>query len=188
MEEMFDYLHSVHELSPECIEFLKSRVQVKILKKKQYLLRPGEICRNMYYIQKGLLRCFYFFNEKEVIDWFFWERDTVVSVPSYYRQVPSMDFIQGLEPCELFFIPYADLEFAYKKYMEFNYVGRVLTLKYLLIWNDLGRAIKGRNVQERYDYLMQWQPEVFNQVPLGDLARWLDMDPSTLSRLRGKRN
>src|SRR5450631_2259920 len=59
MQEMLSFLSSVHPLPPELWEHLGSIIQVKSLKKKEILLNRGQICRNIYFVQWGLFRCYY---------------------------------------------------------------------------------------------------------------------------------
>jgi CRP-like cAMP-binding protein len=187
MEEILAFLKSIYPLlSEECLTFLRSVVKKRILKRNEYVLLPGEVCRNLYFIKKGLMRCYYVLDGRELTDWVFSENAAVVSVDSFYDQVPSDEFVQALEPCELYYISFDNLELAYRCYVEFNFVGRVLTLKYLRIWHDLVRKIRALEAEERYNLLVKEQPELVLRVKQKVLATWLDMHPGTLSRLRSK--
>jgi CRP-like cAMP-binding protein len=188
MDEIIKFLCSIHPLSTECTDYLKRVVRLRMVKKDQVILEIGEVCRNLYFIKKGVLRCFYYVNGKEVSDWFFWEGETVVSIESYYAQVPSEDCMQALEDCELYYISFHDLEYAYEKFIEFNFVGRVLTIKYLRVFHQHARNIRKLPAAERYQYLLRIQPDILQRIPLGPLASWLNMEPETLSRMRGKKN
>jgi CRP-like cAMP-binding protein len=98
--------------------------------KKHFLLKPGHICYNIYFVQQGLVRCFYIKNEKEVSSWFLKEGDVIVSVDSFFTQTVSYESIQALEDCVLHYISYTDLQYAYLHFPEFNFIGRILTEKY----------------------------------------------------------
>jgi CRP-like cAMP-binding protein len=187
MEEILDFLKFIYpKLSEECLDFLRTVVKMQVLKRKEIILRPGDVCRKLYFIKKGLLRCFYLVDDKELTDWVFSENDTVVSVRSFYDQVPSTDFIQALEPSELYYISFEHLDYAYRHYLEFNFVGRVLTVKYLRVWHELARNIRLLDATERFELLMEQQPGLLLRVPQHVLATWLDMHPVTLSRLRSE--
>jgi hypothetical protein len=75
---------------------------------------------------------------------------------------------------------------VYQRYIEFNYVGRVLTTRYLRIWHRLARNIRRVSAEDRYRLLLEQMPEAVQRVPLEYLATWLDMRPETLSRMRGR--
>jgi CRP/FNR family transcriptional regulator, anaerobic regulatory protein len=188
MEEILLFLCNIYELSELCKEHLRKVTKIKKVKKGEILLRPGEVCRHLYFIKKGLLRCFYILREEEITDWFFWEGRTVVSVRSWYTQTVAEDFIQAIEDCELYLISYDDLEYAYQNFLELNYIGRVLTAEYLLIWHSLAQNTRLLDAAERYQLILERQPEMLQRVPLRHLATWLNMTPETLSRIRSKIN
>jgi len=191
MEELLSFLNQIASLegwplSAGCLDYLRSIVKKTSLKEEEYLLKAGEVCKNLYFIKRGLLKCFYIVHNKEVSDWFFGELETVVSIDSFYDQVPSEDFIQALEDCDLFYITYEELGYLYRTYIEFNVVGRVLTNKYLRIWHRQARNIRMLTAEERYLFLLEKQPELIMKVPIQDLASYLDMTRETLSRMRGR--
>ena len=188
MEEILQLLCAIHALSPECVDHLRKVVKFQKVKKGAFLLKPGHINDRLFFIKKGLLRCYYLMNDRELTDWFFWEGDAVVSIDSYYDQKPSKDFIQAIEDGEVYWISEKDLEYIYNAFPEFNYVGRVLTTKYLRVWHRLARRIRFLRREQRYKLIVAEQPEIFLRVPLNVLATYLDMSPETLSRLRGKVN
>ncbi len=188
MEDILQLLTSIYPLSPECLDFLRTVVKFQKVKNREYLLKPGRVNDRLYFIKKGLIRCYYMMNDRELTDWFFWEGDTVVSIDSYYDQKPSNDYIQALEDCEVYWIAEKDLDYAYCHFLEFNFVGRVMTTKYLRIFHRLTRRIRFSKRKERFRRISKDQPEIFLRVPLNVLATYLDMSPSTLSRMRGMSN
>jgi CRP/FNR family transcriptional regulator, anaerobic regulatory protein len=188
MKQILTFLCSIYPLSPECLKYLRSVVEFQKVKKGEFLLKPGEINDRLFFIKKGLLRCYYMMNDRELTDWFFWEMDAVVSVDSFYDQVPGKDFIKAIERSEVYWIGAKELEHAYRTFPEFNYVGRVLTTKYLRIWHRLARRMRYLRSEERYQLVLAEQPEIFLRVPHNVLATYFDMSPETLSRWRGKAN
>jgi CRP-like cAMP-binding protein len=191
MEDLLSFLNQIASsegwpLSTGCLEHLRKIIKTRTVKEEEYLLKAGQVCTNIYFIRKGLLKCFYIVHHREVSDWFFGEMETVVSIDSFYDQVPSKDFIQALEDSELFYIAFADLNYMYSTFVEFNVVGRALTNKYLRIWHRQARNIRMLTAEERYHFLLETQPELINRVPVQDLASYLDMSRETLSRMRGR--
>ncbi len=56
----------------------------------------GDVCKNLYFISEGLLKCYYIHRNQEVCDWFFGRMETVVSIDSFYDQTPSVDLFRDL--------------------------------------------------------------------------------------------
>jgi CRP-like cAMP-binding protein len=181
MDEIIAFLCTIYPLSPDCIVYLKRAVRKRTIIKDHIILDIGEVCRNLYFIKKGALRCFYYVHDKEVSDWFFWEGETVVAIGSFYDQAPSEDCIQALEDCELYYLSFHDLEYLYAHFIEFNVIGRVLTR----LFHQHARNIRKLSALERYKSLLQTQPDLLQRIPLAPLASWLNMEPETLSRMRG---
>ena len=191
MKEVISFLNEIAKaegwkLSPKCISYLKKVIKETSLKQEEHLLVAGQVCENLYFIKKGLLKCYYILRGKQVCDWFFGEGETVVAVDSFYDRILSTDFIQALEDCELFYITNDELAYLYRTFVEFNVVGRVLTHKYFRIWHRQSRNLRLLSKEERYRLLMETQPELINRVPVRDLASLLDMNKDTLSRMRSR--
>jgi CRP-like cAMP-binding protein len=185
MKELLELLNGVFPLSDALQNHLQDVVRFREIKKKDYLLKAGHISRNLYFIQTGLLKCFYIKDDVEVCSWFMKEGDIIVSIESFYDQRPSYESIQALEDCELFYIGFDELEAIYKNYMEFNVVGRLLTIEYFKRWARQLYAIRMQSAEERYHWLVLNEPELVLRVPAKFIASYLDITEVTLSKIKG---
>ncbi len=127
MEEVLKYLNSIYPLSDKLIYHFSTIIKPREILKKQYILKAGHTCQHIYYIQKGLLRCFYLKDNTEVCSWFMKEGDVFISVESFLKQKPSYEYIQAIEDSMLYYIDYRDLQYIYRNFSEGNIAGRVLT-------------------------------------------------------------
>jgi CRP/FNR family transcriptional regulator, anaerobic regulatory protein len=64
---------------------------------------------DIWFIEKGMLRCFYMLEDKEVSSWFMKEGDVTVSVESFFRQTISYESIQALEDSTVHYITFHTL-------------------------------------------------------------------------------
>lgn len=186
MEIVLEFLNSIHPLSAKLIDHLKSILKEKRLQKRDYLLKAGHICRRICFIERGLLRCFYIKDNNEVSSWFMKEGDIIVSVESFYQQKSSYESIQALEDCVITYIDYSELQYIYRHFEEFNYIGRVLTEKYYCQSEQRLYSMRMQRSQERYDYLLEHHPELVLRVPAKYLASYLGITEVTMSRIKAR--
>jgi CRP/FNR family transcriptional regulator, anaerobic regulatory protein len=186
MDELLQFLESLYRLSFELKDELYKVTKFYRVRKGEYLLRAGEVCRNMYFIRKGLLRCYYISvtSGKERTSWVLKEGDVVTAEASFYDQTESRKFIHALEDTDFFCIHFQDLEDIYKRFPEFNYVGRKLTIKYMLFFIHHFESVQMTTAKERFDRLMLESPDLFLRVPRNYLASYLGMTRETFSRMQ----
>jgi len=186
MDTLLTLLMSIYPLSEELINYLRANLEIKELKKGDYLLRKGRICTHIYFIESGHLRCFYEKNGAEATSWLMIEGNVIVSVSSFFNQKQSRESIQALEDTVVIGISFEKLEYINRTFIEFNFHGRVLSQKYYAISDDQLYAIKMQRAPERYLHMLETQPELFDRVPAKYIASLLGISVETLSRIRNK--
>lgn len=188
MKEIFHFLQSIHPLSPELIDYLSENLKCRHVSKKEYLLKAGHVSRSICFIKQGLLRAFYINGNKDVTSWFMLEGDITVSIESFYDQKESYEYIQALEDCVLYYIDYKELEYIYHQFEEFNFIGRVLTIKYHKLWAQQLYSIRMQSATDRYNWLLKHYPNLLIRVPAKHIASYLDISEVTLSMIKGRQN
>lgn len=186
MEELLHYLNSIHPLSEKFKEYLAEHLKTKKLSKKDFLLKSGHVNREMFFISRGLLRCFYMIDDKEVSSWFMKEGDVAISVKSFYQQAESNENIQALEDSLLHYITSDELHFLYRTFPEVNIVARVLTEKYYTLSEERLYAMRLQKSIDRYNYLRENHGELILRVPSKFIASYLGITEVTLSNIKSK--
>lgn len=184
MEKLLEYLNSIHPISQSLLEYLSLNLKVKTLQKKDFLLKKGRVNTEICFVQSGLLRCFYMIDEKEVSSWFMKEGDVIISVESFFTQKESFESIQAVEDSELYYITYEELQFIYKHYAEFNFIGRVLTERYYTLSEQRLFSMRMQRARDRYLYLLEHHAELILRVPSKYLASYLGIAEPTLSTIK----
>ena len=187
MQNLLKILNGIYPLSDPLNEHLLSTVKSKVLLKGDFLLKAGHICQHIYFIDKGLLRCFYQKGKVEVSSWFMKDFDVIVSVESFYQRTVSYEWIQALEDCELYYVSYDELYAIYNRYPEFNFVSRELTQHYYVMWTQLLHAIRMKTADEKYDWLLERFPDYILRIPAKHLSSWLGISEVHFSDVKRRR-
>jgi len=188
MERLLGQLNTIHPLSPALIEHLQLIVRHRELSKGDFLLKAGHLCRDIYYIDEGLLRCFYRKVDLEVSSWFMKDGDVIVSIESFHQRRPSYEWIQALEDCKLFYISYEELYDIYRRFPEFNFISRELTQHYYILWTQLLYAIRMKTAEEKYEWLLERFPDFILRIPAKYLSSWLSISETHFSDVRRGRH
>ncbi|HEX9510094.1 MAG TPA: Crp/Fnr family transcriptional regulator [Puia sp.] len=187
MISLFKYLRSIHPLSPGLRDHLEDIVKEKKLARKDYLLKAGQISGNIYFIQKGLLRSYYFKEGKEISSYFMKEGDICIAVESFFTQQYGQDNIQAIEDSVVHYISYEELQRIYRDFGEFNYIGRVLVERCYLLTVQRITAMWMQKAHDRYHWFAQNFPELLERVSAKYLASYLGITEVMLSKIKSGR-
>ena len=185
---LIDFINKIHPVSDEVMEFMSTRTHYKKVSKGKILLKPGEYCREFYYIHKGILRSFFKYGEKEITIWINPEGEITTSIKSISQPRVSDEFIQVIENSEIVVIPFDALHEMYKRFPEMNKVGRMLLEEYYAASEERVYIARLPNAQARYEHFLHSRPELLNRIPLKYVASYLGITLETLSRLRAKKS
>ena len=186
VNNLIAYLNKIHPLPLELAAHLEHKLKERKVARKQFLLKAGHVCRDISFIEEGLLRCFYLKDDMEVSSWFMKEGDVIASVMSFFNQTPSYESIQAIEETTVYSIEHRELEAIYRNFPEFNYVGRVLVQKYYMLSEQRLYSLRMQRSQERYDYLLEHHAELVLRVPAKYLASYLGITEVTMSKIKGR--
>ncbi|MEI6949640.1 Crp/Fnr family transcriptional regulator [Paraflavisolibacter sp. H34] len=184
MEQLLKIMSSIYPISDEVKERFANAWTPIEFAKKQFILREGHICRNIYFIEQGLARCFYVKGTTEVCTWFMMEGDLMISVESFFQQTKAKESIQALEDCRMYYISHHDLMALYHEFKELNFIGRTLTEKYYILCEQRLYSIRMMKAQESYAYLMNHFPEIIRRVPCKYIASYLGISEEYLSYIK----
>ena len=152
--------------------------------KGEKILDEGETCQNIYWIVKGLVRQFYYKNKKELTEYMATENTICMSIESLFRETPSRQIIQALEPTVLYALPMHDLEAVSMKSVNIQMLYRKILEESLIISQQRADMLRFESAQDRYQKLVKTSPQLVLRAPLVYIASYLQMTPETLSRVR----
>lgn len=172
-------------LTGEEREYFHSLLKYRKVKKKNFLLREGEICDFEAFILKGCIRTYYLDKEGvETILLFAVEEWWVSDLTSFSEQKPSNLFIETVEDCELLSIDYANKSKLFDKIPAFERMFRLLVQRSLSVLQQRFYAAVSQTAEERYLHFLEKYPLIAQRVPQHQIARYIGVSPEFLSKVR----
>ena len=166
------------------LDMLESILVPMKFAKNEFILREGEISTNIFWIVKGLVRQFYFKNDKELTEYMATENNIVMCIESLFREQPTKLQIKALEPTILIALPKADLEAVAMKSVNIQILYRKILEESLILSQHHADMLRFESALDRYQKLVRNQPQLVLRAPLVYIASYLQMTPETLSRVR----
>ena len=184
---LFDYIErkSSVKLSEDERNLITTQLKPKRLRKRQYFLQEGDVCKYMGFIVKGATRMFAV-DERghEHILHFGLEDWWVGDYESFYLLTPSKYFVEALEEVEMILVTNEQLQ---------ELAGTIPAIAAMLDSLNRGAVIANNKrmhaaisftAEERYEDLARTYPHFFQRFPQNMIASYLGISPETLSRIR----
>jgi CRP-like cAMP-binding protein len=157
----------------------------KKLRKRQYLLQEGDVCKSVAFIEKGALRE-YTIDESgtEHIVQFGLEGWYISDMYSFLTGEPATYTIDAIEDSELVLINRDSYDEMLRSCPKFEALMRInITGAYLALQRRLTASIQ-HNLESRYQTFISTYPNIAQRVPQHMIASYLGATPETLSRVR----
>ena len=188
MYELF--FHKFNEkvnLSKEEEEVIKQYLTPKKLRKKQYLLQEGDVCKHIAFVEKGALKAYVVDDAgAESIIQFALEGWVISDLYSFLTGEPATYNIDALENAELVLINKSAHEELLKKIPKYEtYIRLQITGAYIALQKRL-TSIISLPLEERYKNFLATYPNIAQRVPQHMIASYMGLTPETLSRVRSR--
>jgi CRP/FNR family transcriptional regulator, anaerobic regulatory protein len=182
--QILQSIKSIVSLSKEEEAAFASILEVKQYKKKDFLLREGQICNKVFFINSGCTRIFYNVDGLENTIQFFFADRWYTDYTSFLTGQATSENMQALEPCEVVQVGKSDLYKLYDTHPVFDRVGRVMAENAFQSISQLNKMLTNEEPEERYLNLLKQRPELVEKIPQHYLASYLGIQPQSLSRIR----
>ena len=165
------------------MEVVAGKFRSKVLRKNDYLLRQGDICKDLVFVQKGCLRLYYTNDDIEVSVWFAFQHTSAIEISSFISGLPSNYFIQAIEPSEVLCLPKADINRLYASQPKMQEMMRNYWEDAILNLINRFTALQTDSAEKRYLDLLS-KPDYMEKIPQKYLASFLGITPTSLSRIK----
>jgi len=186
-EALFQYLEvkSEQKLTDEEQQLIKAKFQPKRLRKRQYFLQAGDVCKYLAFLVKGSSRMFSVDdNGHEHIVRFGLESWWLSDPESCNTLAPTRYNIEMLENSELLVISVADAYELLNKCRIFDLTFKAMDKKASIATQKRIHTTISMTAEERYDELANTYPQFLQRFTLSMIASYLGLSPETLSRIR----
>lgn len=176
------------ELTEQDVAKIESSVLLLDLKKKEYLLTEGQVCKFNYFVEKGCIRMFYI-NDKivEQTTQFALEEWWLSDYFSFAKQLPSQYSIQAVEKSLVVAIDYQLQDKLFDEIPQLERYFRIMMQRALAASQLRVKLIYQLSKEEMYKHFNTSFPHFFQRVPQYMIASYLGLTPEYLSELRKKK-
>ncbi len=178
------FSNNYYPLTQEGIGKLVGIMESQKLAKGEVFVKEGEIAHYLYYIEKGMVRQFYFKNKRDLTEHISYEGNVVICLESYLKQEPTRLMAETLEPTIIWKIAWEDINRLAEESKEIGLFYRKIFEESLLVSQMKADNMRFETAQDRYKKFMELHPEIIKRAPLVYIASYLQMTPETLSRVR----
>lgn len=162
------------------------KFQEQKIRKGKLILKPGQECNYIAFIQKGCFRVYYYdIKEKEIITWFSFTEMVITDLLGFYTTGKALFYVEALEDSVLYKITKQDLENLYKEFPVYREFGQKFAEEALTILMQRTLSLHTKSAEERYKELLQI-PDFMQKIPLKYVASYLGITDTSLSRIRKK--
>ena len=148
------------------------------------VVSEGEVCVAIYYVERGLLREYYYKNNKEVTEYLAVDGNVFMCIESLFQNEPSKLIVEALEPSVVYALPKDRLEEVALHNVNIQILYRKILEESLIISQRRADLLRFESAKDRYRKLCKLNPKVIMKAPLVYIASYLQMTPETLSRVR----
>ncbi|NHA05326.1 Crp/Fnr family transcriptional regulator [Mucilaginibacter sp. HC2] len=184
---ILDNLAKHIHLTPDEQEIFIAYLQTKKIKRKQFLLTDGDICRYSTFVTSGCLRGYTV--DKGGIehvlsfappDWW------IADMYSLLSQKPGILNIEALEDTEVLLLSKTNQEKLYQEIPKFEHFFRILVENSLVASQQ--RLIDGLSLtaEDRYNNFCKRYPTLIDHLPQKQIASYIGVTPEFFSRMRSE--
>ena len=170
-------------LSEAELEDIVHTFKSKVVKKNNFLLRQGDVCKQLVFVQKGCLRLYYLKDGIEISVWFAFEQSSAIEIYSFISENPSDYFLQAIDDTEVLYLSKKALAKLYQYQPKMQEMMRNFWEDVILHLINRFTALQKDSAEQRYLDLLN-KPAYMETIPQKYLASFIGVTPTSLSRIR----
>jgi CRP/FNR family transcriptional regulator, anaerobic regulatory protein len=183
-ERFFKMLETLHPLSDEFKEFLKTNLIPLSLPARHILLDVPKVASHVYFLNEGFAMSYTVSITGKITESFWKPGQLIVAFESFFEQKASIEVIQLMKPSELLGISYETVTQSLARFPEAEILYRIIINRHYAHARSRVRKMKSVNHTEQYDNLLRIFPGLELIVSQRAIATYLGIAPQSLARIR----
>jgi CRP-like cAMP-binding protein len=169
---------------PEDFEKILSMYQQIKFAKNDYLIKEDSTADFYYFLESGFARSYAIdLQGNDISTKFFSSNDIVIDWHSYFLKTKCRENIQAITPCVAWKITFENFMKLFS-IEAFRDVGRTRLIANYFELKNHSVSIIADPAKERYLNLLIQKPDIVQNVPLKQIATYLGITDTSLSRIR----
>ena len=187
MNNLLSYICSLTPFSEEDWEYLKPALTKRTFARNELLLREGEVCSSLFYIDAGYCKSYYEIDGNIKNTELFFENELATNVTSFGSGLESKYNIIACEPLITIVFNKDKLFELSRQHPKIENLGRICLRQFAVKQEEFLAIFKLYSPKERLEYIETHHPHIVQRVSLTQLASFLGATRETLSRIRNRR-
>jgi CRP-like cAMP-binding protein len=185
ISEFENYLRSYAGMDEENLKRITSLAIPKTLRRNEFLLQAGEVCRHKIFIVQGMLRAFSISDDgSEHILQFAPEYSWTLDVESYDKEIPAQCNIAAVEPSNVLMWNKSDFEELRQEVGPLKNFAQQLISRNIYTSRQRLLTMLSGTPEEKYNQFVREFPTLVGRLPLRMIASYLGVSLKTLTRIR----
>lgn len=153
--------------------------------KGEIVIEEGKISHLYYYLEKGCVRSYTKnFDGEEVTTGIYLSGHVVCDLMPFFKRIPAMENYQTESDCKMFSVSFDEIQKAFHSLPEFREFGRAMLVSEYGALKMRSLSTLHQTAEDRYASLLKSSPDIFQHIALKNIASYLGITDSSLSRIR----
>ncbi|HEX9512970.1 MAG TPA: cyclic nucleotide-binding domain-containing protein [Puia sp.] len=184
MTELLTEFDKIFPLAESCKFHLLNTLKEHIIPRKHYLLKIGQICRRIYFVQEGVIYGHRIIGEKEICSQLVPKHRMVYAAQSFITQSPTEEALQAIEDSVLYSLSHEEYQRILKIHPEFIFVVEAYIRNELADCQERLFAFQALEPHGAYQWLIYRHPDLIHRLPVKYLARYIGVKLNVFNTLK----
>lgn len=176
-----------HSLDSSTLQHILNQAEYFEVKKKDILLREGEVCRYFYILLEGNIKSVHSHDGQEFTNWAYFDQVIFTSWYSFMLQQASLESLYVIEASKGYRLSFDRFHQLRQELPEFALFLTEFYQVVLGLYDFTSKKAYAYSAREKYEFLLAYEPGFLHRVSVKDLAAILGISRETLSRIRAEK-